>query len=348
MSTGTAVTPTTTGPQLDLPSADEALELYRVMRTIREFEQRLHDDYAAERVPGVVHLYTGQEAIAAGVIGLLEPDDHISSTHRGHGHAIAKGCDLTAMMKEIHGRAGGLCAGKGGSMHIADFDRGMLGANGVAAGGVPMACGAALSAKVRGSGQIAVAFVGDGGANQGAFLESLNLAAVWQLPVVFVVEDNGYAQSTSTAYHLLGIDVAARAAGFGLPGATVDGTDVLAVRAAFRTAAERARSGGGPTLLSCRAVRWFGHMEGWDRQGYRAPDEVGRLRADVDCIAGFTTAMAAAGLLDAATTDGTDRAVAERVDAAVTAALAAPAPELSELLSDVYVSYGATRPGSDR
>src|SRR4051812_32879225 len=185
------------------------------MRTIREFEERLHTEFATGDIPGAVHLYAGQEAIAAGVLAHLGPDDYVSSTHRGHGHAIAKGCDLTGMMLEIYGRPGGLCGGKGGSMHIADFDRGMLGANGVAGGGVPMACGAALSAKLRGTDQVAVAFVGDGGANQGAFAESLNLAAVWQLPVVFVVENNGYAQSTGPKYHLRGLDVATRAPGFG-------------------------------------------------------------------------------------------------------------------------------------
>jgi len=318
--------------------ADEAVRIYRVMRTIREFEERLHTEFGTEEIPGVVHLYAGQEAVAAGVAAHLRPDDYVSSTHRGHGHAIATGCDLTGMMLEIYGRAGGLCRGKGGSMHITDFDRGMLGANGIAGGGVPMACGAALSAKVRGTGQIAVAFLGDGAANQGAVAESLNLAAVWQLPVVFVVEDNGYAQSTGTRFHLRGIDVARRAYGFGLPGVTVDGTDVLAVRKAFGTAAERARSGGGPTLLSCRAGRYFGHMEGWDRQGYRAPGEVDRLRS-ADCIDRFAGQVLDAGLLDPARLAAVDATAAAEVEAAVQAAKAAPDPDPDELVTDVYVSY---------
>jgi TPP-dependent pyruvate/acetoin dehydrogenase alpha subunit len=329
--------------------AGQALEIYRVMRTIREFEERLHTEFATEEIPGVVHLYAGQEAVAAGVSAHLRPGDYVSSTHRGHGHAIATGCDLTGMMLEIYGRAGGLCRGKGGSMHITDFDRGMLGANGIAGGGVPMACGAALSAKVRGTGQIAVAFVGDGGANQGAVVESLNLAAVWQLPVVFVVEDNGYAQSTGTRYHLRGIDVARRADGFGLPGVTVDGHDVLAVREAFGAAAGRARSGGGPTLLSCRAVRYFGHMEGWDRQGYRAPDEVGRLRSTRDCIDRFTVRVLAAGLLEPDQLAAADATADREVSAAVEAARAAPDPDPAELVTDVYVSYqdGSARSGSE-
>jgi pyruvate dehydrogenase E1 component alpha subunit len=336
--TAPALHPVAEPPPIEV-AADEAARIYRVMRTIREFEERLHAEFRTEEIPGVVHLYAGQEAVAAGVAAHLHPDDYVSSTHRGHGHAIATGCDLTGMMLEIYGRAGGLCRGKGGSMHITDFDRGMLGANGIAGGGVPMACGAALSAKVRGTGQIAVAFLGDGAANQGAVAESLNLAAVWQLPVVFVVEDNGYAQSTGTRFHLRGIDVARRADGFGLPGVSVDGTDVLAVREAFGAAAERARSGGGPTLLSCRAGRYFGHMEGWDRQGYRLPDEVDRLRASTDCIDRFAAQALDAGLTDPEQLAAIDAAAAAEVGAAVRAARAAPDPDPAELVTDVYVSY---------
>jgi TPP-dependent pyruvate/acetoin dehydrogenase alpha subunit len=344
MSTATVST-ATDAPLVGL-DAGQALEIYRVMRTIRVFEERLHTEFSTEEIPGVVHLYAGQEAVAAGVSAHLWPSDYVSSTHRGHGHAIATGCDLTGMMLEIYGRAGGLCRGKGGSMHIADFDRGMLGANGVAGGGVPMACGAALSAKLRGAGDIAVAFVGDGAANQGAVAESLSLAAVWQLPVVFVVEDNGYAQSTGIRYHLRGIDVSRRADGYGVPGVTVDGYDVVAVRAAFGEAADRARGGGGPTLLSCRATRYFGHMEGWDRQGYRAPGEVDRLRANRDCIDRFTTRALAAGLLHAGQLAAVDAEAASEVDAAVEAARSAPDPDPAELTTDVYVSYrdGSTRP----
>jgi pyruvate dehydrogenase E1 component alpha subunit len=318
--------------------ADQLLDAYRVMRTIRAFEERLAVEFAARQLPGVVHLYVGQEAIAAGVGAHLRADDYISSTHRGHGHAIAKGCDLAGIMLEIFGRAEGLCRGKGGSMHLVDIGRGLLGANGVAGGGVPIACGAALSAKVRGTAQIAVAFVGDGGANQGAFAESLNLAAVWRLPVVFVVEDNGYAQSTSSLYHLLGIDVARRADGFGMPGVAVDGCDFFAVAEAFGAAAERARAGGGPTLLSCRAVRWFGHMEGWDAQGYRGAGEVEALRATRDCIEAFTRRVLTDGTLTAAMLSELDIVVGGAVDAAVAAAAAAPDPEPAELFTDVYTS----------
>jgi TPP-dependent pyruvate/acetoin dehydrogenase alpha subunit len=332
---------TATAGAAPAPATDRLLDAYRVMRTIRAFEERLAVEFATRNLPGVVHLYVGQEAVAAGVGVHLRADDYVSSTHRGHGHAIAKGCDLAGMMLEIFGRAGGLCHGKGGSMHIADIDRGLLGANGVAAGGVPIACGAALSAKVSGSSQIAVAFVGDGGANQGAFAESLNLAAVWRLPVVFVVEDNGYAQSTSTRYHLLGIDVARRADGFGMPGAAVDGCDFFAVAEAFGAAAERARAGDGPTLLSCRAVRWCGHMEGWDSQGYRGAGEVEVLRATRDCLTAFTRRVLTDGSLTAAMLSGVDRAVTAEIDAAVAAAAGAPDPEPAELLTDVYTTYPA-------
>jgi pyruvate dehydrogenase E1 component alpha subunit len=309
------------------------------MRTIREFEDRLHAEFGGGAIPGAVHLYAGQEAVAAGVFAHLGPDDYVASTHRGHGHAIAKGCELTAMMLEIYGRAGGLCGGKGGSMHIADFDAGMLGANGVAAGGVPMVCGVGLSAKVRGTRQVGVAMVGDGGANQGAFAESLSLAAVWQLPCVFVVEDNGYAQSTSTRYHLRGIDVARRAEGFGMPGVVVDGYDFFAVYAAAGEAVERARTGGGPSLLECKATRYYGHMEGFDRQAYRLPAEVAQVRATRDCLDLFAARVTAGGLLSPADLAAIDEQAVSAVDAAVAAAVAAPDPSPADLLTDVYQSY---------
>ena len=180
---------------------EQLLEAYRVMRTIRDFEERLHTEFATGEIPGFVHLYAGEEAIAAGVMAHLRDDDFVASTHRGHGHAIAKGCDVKAMMAEIYGKATGICHGKGGSMHIADVSRGMLGANGIVGGGPPLVCGVGLKAKVTQTDQVGVSFTGDGGSNQGTFLESLNLAACWHLPVVFVVENNGYAESTSSNYH---------------------------------------------------------------------------------------------------------------------------------------------------
>jgi pyruvate dehydrogenase E1 component alpha subunit len=315
------------------------VDIYRTLRTIREFEERVNTEFPNGQIPGAVHLYAGQEAVATGVCAELRDDDYIASTHRGHGHAIAKGCDVTAMMLELYGKAGGICGGKGGSMHIADFDHGMLGANGVAAGGVPMTCGAGLSAKVRGTDQVAVAFVGDGGVNQGAFAESLTLATVWQLPVIFVVEDNGYAQATGTPFHLNGLDVARRAEAFGIPAAVVDGYDYFAVRQATAEAVRRARSGQGPTLLECKAQRFFGHMEGWDRQAYRGAGEVDRLRSEHDCIQLFTDRTLADGSLTADQIAEVDLAVRELIDRAVEESKAAKDPDISEVLTDVYVSY---------
>jgi pyruvate dehydrogenase E1 component alpha subunit len=314
---------------------EELIDAYRVMRTIRAFEERVHTEIPNGDIPGAVHLYAGQEAVAAGVCDALGDDDYIASTHRGHGHAIAKGCDVTAMMLELYGKVGGLCNGKGGSMHIADFEKGMLGANGVAAGGAPLACGSALSAKVLNRDQVSVAFVGDGAANQGSFAESLNLAMVWQLPVVFVVEDNFYAQATGTRYHLQGLDVARRAEAFGMPAEIVDGTDYFAVRAAADAAVARARDGGGPSLIECKAGRFFGHMEGFDGQGYRGEGEVDAMRSEKDPITLF---VGKAALTDAEVSE-VDVTVEAAIEVAVATAKAAPEPDVSELLTDVYVSY---------
>src|SRR5258708_681816 len=206
-------------------SREDLLKVYRTMKTIREFEERLHVDFAKGDIPGFVHLYAGEEASATGIMMHLNDNDRIASTHRGHGHCIAKGVDVHEMMAEIYGRASGACRGKGGSMHIADLTKGMMGANGILGAGAPLACGAALAAKFRGDGGVGISFVGDGASNQGMFLESLNLAAVWNLPAIFVVENNGYAESTSVEWAVAVDSYVDRAAGFGLPGVTVDGTD---------------------------------------------------------------------------------------------------------------------------
>jgi acetoin:2,6-dichlorophenolindophenol oxidoreductase subunit alpha len=318
---------------------DELLDAYRVMRTIREFEERLHVEFATGDIPGFVHLYAGEEAIAAGVCAHLRDDDQIASTHRGHGHAIAKGCDVTDMMLEVYGKRDGLCRGKGGSMHIADFRRGMLGANGIVGGGPPLICGVGLAAKVRGTGQVGVAFTGDGGSNQGTFLESLNLAGAWHLPVVFVVENNGYAESTSVNFHQQGIDVAKRADGFGMPGVVVDGHDFFAVHEAAGEAIERARDGGGPSLLECKVNRYYGHFEG-DAQTYRGPGEVDEIRRTRDCLVGFSRQVTEAGMLQTDDLSQIDEEVRRLIDEAVKTAKAAPVPDPArDLLTDVYVSY---------
>jgi pyruvate dehydrogenase E1 component alpha subunit len=307
------------------------------MRTIREFEDRVHEEFSTGKIPGFVHLYAGEEASAVGVCMNLGDKDHIASTHRGHGHCIAKGCDVEAMMKEIYGRQDGLCGGKGGSMHIADLAKGMMGANGIVGGGPPLICGAALSAKTLGTGGVAVAFVGDGGSNQGTTLESYNLAKVWNLPAIFVVEDNGYAESTASAWSVGGSQVK-RAAGFGMPGTEVNGHDFFAVCEAAKEAIDRARAGEGPSLIHARLDRHYGHFEG-DAQTYRAEGEQDRLKIETDCLKIFRQRVMETSLLDAKTLDDIDREVASRIGHAVTAAESAPAPEADDLLTDVYVTY---------
>jgi TPP-dependent pyruvate/acetoin dehydrogenase alpha subunit len=319
-------------------SREDLLEAYRKMRTIREFEERLHTEFATGEIPGFVHLYAGEEAVAVGVISHLGPDDYVASTHRGHGHAIAKGCDVKAMMQEIYGKAGGICKGKGGSMHIADLDKGMLGANGIVGGGPPLVCGAGLSAKMRGTKGVAVSFTGDGGSNQGTTLESMNLASVWNLPVVFIIENNGYAEATSTNYSVKGLDIAKRAEGFGIPGVVVDGFDFFAVHEAAGEAIRRAREGGGPSLIECKTSRYYGHFEG-DAQTYRAPGEVEELRREKDCLKLFSEKVVSAGLVEKAELEKIDEEVKTLIDEAVREAKAAPDPRESDLLADVYVSY---------
>src|SRR5215471_17863534 len=255
---------------------DKQREMLRQMLTIRRFEERASADYLAGKIYGVVHCYIGEEAVAVGVCSALNRADRIISTHRGHGHCIAKGADLNLMMAELYGRQTGYCKGKGGSMHIADFGIGMLGANGIVAGGISIITGAGLAAQMEGKGGVAVSFFGDGASNAGPFHECLNIAAAWKLPMIYVCENNMYAaQTAAAATHALG-DVAARAAGYGIPGVVVDGNDVFAVYQAANTAVERARSGGGPTLIECKTYRWRSHTE---RRGQPDPRDPGEVEA---------------------------------------------------------------------
>jgi acetoin:2,6-dichlorophenolindophenol oxidoreductase subunit alpha len=268
----------------------------------------------------------------------LNDRDRIASTHRGHGHCIAKGVDVKEMMGEIYGKSMGSCRGKGGSMHIADLSKGMMGANGILGAGAPLACGAALAAKYRGDGGVGISFVGDGASNQGMFLESLNLAAVWNLPAIFVVENNGYAESTSRDYAVAVDSYVDRAAGFGLPGVTVDGTDFFAVYEAAGEIIKRAREGGGPALLECKMIRFFGHFEG-DQQTYRGKGEVEQIRAHRDCIKLYSAKILDAGVVKKPELEAIDKEVLAEIDAAVVAAKAAPAPTAKDLMTDVYVTY---------
>ena len=319
-------------------SRDELLQVYQTMRTIREFEERVHVEFSRGDIPGFVHLYAGEEASAAGIMTHLRQDDHIASTHRGHGHCIAKGVDVKGMMAEIFGKKSGVCGGKGGSMHIADLDKGMMGANGILGAGAPLACGAALAAKYRDNGDIAISFVGDGASNQGTFLESLNLASIWNLPVVFVVENNGYAESTSVDWAVACDSYVDRASGFGMPGVTVDGTDFFAVYEAAGEVIRRAREGGGPSLLECKMIRFFGHFEG-DAQTYRASGEVDDIRANHDCLKSFSKTVTASGVLSQADLEACDTDVLSLIEDAVSTAKAAELPTEADLLTDVYVNY---------
>ncbi len=318
-------------------SAEDLLAAYRTMRTIRDFEERVHEEFAGGGIPGFVHLYAGEEASAVGVCRHLSDLDAIASTHRGHGHCIAKGVDVDAMMAEIYGKATGSCRGKGGSMHIADLSKGMLGANGIVGGGPPLICGRALASKLKGDGGIAVAFFGDGASNQGTTLESLNLASIWNLPAVFVAENHGYAEATSSSWSVATDDIADRAAAFGMPGVIVDGFDFFAVNEAAGEAVARARDGGGPTLIEVKFTRYFGHFEG-DQQLYRA-DEVPHARENLDCLKRFRATVTASQQLTDAQLDQIDSEVAAVIEASVVAAKAAPKPGADDLLTDVYVSY---------
>lgn len=317
---------------------DDLLSAYRTMKTIREFEDRLHVDFARGDIPGFVHLYAGEEAAATGIMMHLTDEDRIASTHRGHGHCIAKGVSTHEMMGEIYGKTSGACRGKGGSMHIADLSKGMMGANGILGAGAPLACGAALAAKKLGHKGIGISFVGDGASNQGMFLESLNLAAVWELPMMFVVENNGYAESTSVDWAVASDSYVDRANGFGLPGVTVDGTDFFAVHEAAGEMIKRARDGGGPSLLECKMVRFHGHFEG-DAQTYRADGEIDDIRSNRDCLKIFGDRVSEAGVISRDEMAAIDAEVASLIDDSVEQAKAAPLPEAAELLTDVYVSY---------
>ena len=316
---------------------EQLMSVYRTMRSIRAFEERVHAEFATGEIPGFVHLYAGEEASAVGICSNLDDRDTIASTHRGHGHCIAKGVNVSEMMAEIYGRKTGSCHGKGGSMHIADLSKGMLGANGIVGGGPPLICGTALAAKIKGTSGVSVAFFGDGASNQGTTLESMNLASVWNLPAIFIAENNGYAEATSSTWSVASDNIADRAAGFGMPGVIVDGFDFFAVYETASEAVSRAREGGGPTLIEMKFTRYFGHFEG-DQQTYRA-GEVEHARAELDCLKRFAARVIETGELARSDLDAVDAEVATMIDKAVDDAKAAPLPTEADLLTDVYARY---------
>ena len=312
-----------------------ALELYRVMRTIRAFEERAIQLFGENKIWGTIHSYAGEEAIAAGVCAHLRDDDWITSTHRGHGHCIAKGADLGKMFAELLGRETGYCRGRGGSMHIADTSKGNLGANGIVGGGIPIATGAALTAKQIGTDQVAVSFFGDGAVNQGTFHESLNLAAIWKLPAIYVCENNQYAESLPVKRAFAVEDIAKRAEGYGMPGMHVDGRDVRAVYAAAGEAVARARAGKGPTFIVADSYRHEGHYYG-DPRKYQTKDEIEGWRKQFDPIADARTWIGADKLATPQELDAIDREIAAEIDRAVTWADQGPLASPIKLPEDVY------------
>lgn len=311
------------------------LHFYRVMTRIRTFERAAYELYTGGRLPGFLHLSIGQEAISTGACSALRPDDSMASTHRGHGDTIAKGVSVEAAMAELFGRITGTSKGKGGSMHIADFSQGILGANGIIAAGVPIAVGAALSAKYRQSDQVALAFFGDGATGSGPLHEGMNMAMLWQLPMIFVRQNNRYAESTPLAEHTGIKDVVDWASGYGMPAYRLDGNDVVEVYEAVCSAVERARRGGGPTFFDCETYRWYGHNIG-DPGTWRPKEEVEAWRAR-DPIARHRQRILDAGVATVDELDAIEGEEQARMDAAITAAEAAPTPSPQQALEDLYV-----------
>ncbi len=310
---------------------------YRAMVTIRRFETTVGELYAQGKIPGFIHLSIGQEASAVGVCSCLRKDDYLTTTHRGHGHMIAKGADLKRMMAELFGKRTGYCKGKGGSMHVADFSLGILGANGVVAGGLPIITGAGFSIKMRKTDQVAVCFFGDGAANRGTVHEAMNLASIWKLPVVFVVENNQYASTTPHHDACSVNDICIRAAGYNMPGVAVDGNDFIKVREIALNAVARARNAEGPSLIETKTYRIRGHFEG-DPQKYRTPEEIDAWKNHNDPVQRFEDHLVESRIL----TDEKRRQIRDEVAAALQAAVdfavQSPYPEPEEALDDLFVT----------
>ena len=310
------------------------IDMYRRMLTIRHSEERTARLFAEGRLPSFVHLYVGEEATAVGVCANLTQDDYITSTHRGHGHLIAKGGDLKRMYAELYAKQTGYCKGKGGSMHIADFELGILGANGIVGAGIPIAAGAAFAAKYRGDGRVVACFFGDGASNTGAFHEGINLASIWKLPVIYVCENNQFGMGMRQEHHQNIKDVADRAGAYGFPGVVVDGNDVIAVYEAAHAAVARARRGDGPTFIECKTYRLRGHNEG-DEQLYRAREEVEEWRKR-DPIPRFRAKLLELGVLNDGQASQVEQEVIAQVEEAVQFAEESPWPDPEEVYEDVY------------
>ena len=313
---------------------DLLLKMYYLMVKIRRVEEQMLDIFAQGKIPGFIHVSIGQEAVPVGTCSVLQPDDYISNTHRGHGQALAKGADLKRFMAEIYGRKNGYCRGKAGSMHIACKELGIIGSNGVVGGGIPISLGTAFASVYKGNGRVTVCFLGDGATNEGTFHESLNLAALWNLPVVFCCENNGWAEFTPQKVHTRLEDLSLRAAAYGIPGVTVDGDDVLKVLEAAEKAVARARKGEGPTLLECKTHRWFGHFAG-DAQKYRSPKEIEEVRK-FDPVLKFQNLLLEMKVVTPKGVEEIEARVKAEIDEAVAFAENSPVSGMEELLDDVY------------
>jgi TPP-dependent pyruvate/acetoin dehydrogenase alpha subunit len=314
--------------------SEDRLAMYRMMVLIRRFEEQVHMLAQGGLAAGLVHLAAGQEATNVGACLQLRADDYIASNHRGHGHCLAKGADPGAVMAEILGRQAGICGGRSGSMHIFDPTHGNLGTNGIVGGGIPLAAGAALTAKHRRAGQIAVAFFGDGALNQGLVSECMNMAAIWSLPVIFLCENNGFGEYTALEDVTAGSNLTERGTVFGIPSRVIDGMDVLAVHAAVADAVRRARAGDGPSFLICNTYRYGGHHSG-DKQAYKDPEEA-RLWRERDPILRLARVLIENGDADEAALSSIVAAVEEQIDLAVMAAKASPEPDIASLADHVY------------
>jgi len=313
---------------------DELIRMYSMMLKIRRLEERLLELFAQGKIPGFIHVSIGQEAVPVGVCSVLRQDDYISNTHRGHGQALAKGVDLRRFVAEIYGRVDGFCKGKAGSMHIACKEMGVIGSNGVVGGGIPVSLGTAFASTYRGNDRITVCFFGDGATNEGTFHESLNLAALWNLPIVFCCENNQWAEFTPQKVHTKLENLSIRAEAYGMPGVTVDGDDVLKVREAAEKAVSRARKGEGPTLLECKTHRWFGHFAG-DAQKYRDPREIEEVR-NFDPILKFQNLLFEMKVLKPERVKEIECQIKSEIDEALAFAEKSPVPGREGLLEDVF------------
>ena len=316
---------------------EEIIRMYRTMLTIRRFEERASREYrsGSGTVPGLVHSYIGQEAIATGVCASLRPDDRIVSNHRGHGHLIAKGADVRRMMAEIFGKKTGYCKGKGGSMHIADFGIGILGANGIVAAGLPIATGAALAAHLEGKQKIVVVFFGDGACQEGEFHESLNLASIWKLPILYACENNMYGVNTHYSYAIAGGDIIRRAKAYDMPAESVDGNDVAAVREAAKDAVAKVRAGGGPYFIEFKTYRWYPHFEADSIPDLRPKEEIEAWKKKCPVLA-LRKKLIESGVLTLQEIEKINNEVMELIEEAVTYALESPLPAPEDALEDVF------------